>query len=190
VLDFLSRLDEGSVRVEILAFATSKATSSRAAKKRQRIMRSMDVSPMVVLTHQMVGGVVDHAWSLESNISGLLQAKSQLERASHVQAVLTDYLGHTHVGKVVKAPEKDSKQVGTKVIWKRRTFKVFTRSVFSRTGWVHRVITGDELMDVYDVGVGDRKLMNKALSVSTGIHTANSSKSVASLFRGSKNNEL
>jgi hypothetical protein len=163
VLTFLSSLYEAGGRVEILAFATNATSSNRARKKRQRLMQMMDVQPTAVLSHQMVGGVIDHAWTLESNVRGLIDVKSHLEQYTRVQAILADYLSHTQVGKVVKASEEGSNQVKEKVIWKQRTFKVTSRSVFSTTGWVHRSIVDEELMDVYDVGVGDRKLMKKVL---------------------------
>jgi hypothetical protein len=66
-------------------------SGNRAAKKRQHLMRSMEVvHPLVlVLSLQMVGRVVDHAWTLESNITDLVQVKSKLECPStSVQVIL------------------------------------------------------------------------------------------------------
>lgn len=50
------------------------------------------------------------------------------------------------------------------MLWKRRAWDTVSRSVFSISGWVRRNLTEDELLDVYDVGVGDRKVMRQALS--------------------------
>jgi hypothetical protein len=63
VLDCLESLQGGLRRVEILAFLTNQRSEKKPSKKRQRLLGSLAVTPMAVLNHQMVGGVVDHAWT-------------------------------------------------------------------------------------------------------------------------------
>jgi hypothetical protein len=164
VLSFLNNLHKGPQNVQILAFPTSEGSSRRVAKRQRQFRRSMSVAPVTIITHSMVGGVIDHAWTLESNVPDFAQSISCLERKSRVQAVLADYLDSKQSGRVIEGVQNNGKREPMKVVWKVRTFSVETRSVFSVTGWVRRPIANEELMDVYDVGVGDRKLMLKALS--------------------------
>jgi hypothetical protein len=164
VLDFMRELTGGTRQVAIMSFVTIEKEGRRAAKKRQRLMRSMDVSPIAVISHKAVGGVVDQSWTLNSNVTGLMSARARLERQSRVQAVLSDYLVHTLPGQRLVSTDREGNSSLTGVTWKRRRFAVDTRSVFSTTGWVRRDISVNELMDVYDVGVGDRNVMKDILA--------------------------
>jgi hypothetical protein len=87
-----------------------------------------------------------------------------LEQSSQVRAILSDYLTHTLTGPAIEAPKGGVSGGMRMVKWKRQSFKVEARSVFSKTGWVRRSISSGELMDVYDVGVGERKVMKETLA--------------------------
>jgi hypothetical protein len=164
VLDHLTKSRVDTKRVEVLAFPTSELVGKRPARKRQKLMTVMGMQPIATLHHQCVGGVIDHAWTLESNLLGLETQRDRMERPSRVRARLSDYLVHTEGGMVVSAPKDQMDVPVSKVPWKHKSLKVLSRSVFATTGWVRRNITLKELMDVYDVGVGDRKKMLQVVS--------------------------
>jgi hypothetical protein len=160
VLEFLSTLSERERRhVDILAIATSEATGRRRARKRQKLMRDAEICPVATLSHRCVGGVVDKAWTIESNIRHLWSSHFQLEKESKVKASLQDYLSRTEGGKLISSLDPRSIQPTHTIDWKKRNVQVIAESVFSKTGWVRRKLTINELMDAYDVGVGDRQVM-------------------------------
>jgi hypothetical protein len=169
LLDFLNRLQVDLQKIQLLAFLTGgDSEGRRISKKRLKVMRSLDVHPIVMMSHRMVGGVIDYSWSLESNMADLERYKAQLERQTSVKAILADYLSHTQGGKTIEVASGDDNGDNFTLPWKRRVANVLARSVFSPTGWVRREITLDELMDAYDIGVMDRKSMRAALDSSEG----------------------
>jgi hypothetical protein len=126
-------------------------------------MTSMGVIPIISLSHQMVGGVVDGSWTLESNLHQLGNYRSDLEKASAVVAHLSDYLSHTQNGVTIPVPTGEGTYETERAVWKKRKMRVVARSIYATTGWVKRSLTLDEFMDAYDIGVGDRKKMKGAL---------------------------
>jgi hypothetical protein len=108
------------------------------------------------LSHQLVGGVVDHSWEFRFNQEVTGRQKLHLGRQSAVKAAPQDFLSTTESGRHIKAPNKEPVD---KIPWKRRIVEVDARSVFSSSGWVRRKITEKELMLMYDVGVQDGELM-------------------------------
>jgi hypothetical protein len=163
LLEFLNKLQVDSQKAHIMAFLTGDTEGKRSSRKRQKLMRSMEVYPIATISHQMVGGIIDHTWTLESNLLELESTKPLLERQSRVRAALSDYLSHTQGGKTIELAPVESSEGNPKLPWKKCRFNVVAHSVVSPTGWVRRGITLDELMDLYDIGVIDRKLMKEAL---------------------------
>lgn len=164
VLEFLSTLGKGRKALfHILAFATSEGVGRRRARKRQKLLSDADMRPIATLTHANVGGVIDHGWSLESNVEQIWEDREQLERDTAVKASLQDYLSRTVGGNSTAAPVGNGTQPTQTVVWRRRNVQVMAESVFSLTGWVRRGLTIDELMDSYDVSVEDRNVMQQAV---------------------------
>lgn len=164
ILGWISGIDNVTARLDILVFATSELDARRRVEKKRKLLPIMGVEPIAGLSHQSVGGVLDHTWTLESNVAKLVEQRDRLSKYCKVQASLQDYLSHTEDGKVRRPPTSEEvATVGTNVLWKRKTWHTVARSVFATTGWVKRNLTNDELLDVYDVSVGDRKVMFQAL---------------------------
>jgi hypothetical protein len=111
VINWISSLNGHAARIDIMSFPTSELSGRRQDRKRQKVMQSMSMKPIASLSHQSVGGVIDHAWTLESNIEDLLLCRDKLSQACKVQASLQDYLSHTQDGKVVQSPNREEIEV-------------------------------------------------------------------------------
>jgi hypothetical protein len=164
VLEFLSNLvQDEKPRINIVAFATSESSGRRRAKKRQKLTHDAGMRPVATLSHHCVGGVLDQAWTVESNVQMMWDNQKELERSSVVKASLQDYLSRIKGGDSTASPVACGSQPTQVVGWKRKNVQVTAGSVFSKTGWVRRKLTINELMDVYDVSVEDRQLMHQAV---------------------------
>lgn len=97
VVEFLMQLGSNVVKLEILAFPTSEANKKRPAKKRQKLMSNLGITPIASLSHHMVGGVVSGVWTLESNMRQLEYQRNDLERQCNVIArLLCQIICRTH----------------------------------------------------------------------------------------------
>lgn len=163
VLKWVEKFPNALSRLQILAFATNVLSEDRSTGKRRKLSHRTFIQPCASIAHQCVGGVLNHSWTLESNAPDLLEMRHLLTRQSLVQATVTDYLSHVKDGFPVPAPDEQAMEKFCRVAWKKRVWKVVAKSVFSRTGWVKRDLTMDELMDVYDVSVEDRRKMNEVV---------------------------
>jgi hypothetical protein len=158
---------EHSCKLVVISVETPKRGSMKVRAKTKDLslkqefsLGILNLSSRFVLSHAMVGGVVDHSWTFETNKRLSDCQLSMVERSSGVLASVSDFLSTTEVGKFVKVPRKE---VPRSLQWKQRRAEVQARCAFSNSGWVQRMITTTELMLMYDIGVKEGNVMLEAI---------------------------
>lgn len=159
ILTELEGMSNLEARMRVMAFKTTADAGkphSRPAKRRKQRLDTL-FRTRVVMGHELVGGVLDHAWTFECSDFLDERRLKRLTRPSEVQSEIHDYLSQTKEGLMML--QDDVGAIKGKVAWKKRDMDVICRNVFVRTGWVKRKVELSELLDVYDVGMEDRRMM-------------------------------
>ncbi len=141
-----------------------------ANSSRMPTIDPMPQSSWYKMKHSTVGGRTRGAWFVSSTLNLDLQT---LNASSNVQRTLRDVLKPTVHGTALDSSKVDhlmSKQGfisgDRRVLPCRSKIKVIAPSVFSPSGFVYRLLSESELMDVYDVDeVVKQSLLHEPLSI-------------------------